>query len=136
MDRANLLILLLWIIGLFHLILGSLGAFFGQASIRFFDFLFKATLPPTSLTQSYIKYISAYAIGYGLLALLSATDLKKYRIAITILAVVLLIRFAQTLLYRQELISGFQISMGAIVILAIIKFGLGLGLLLLNRNNE
>ncbi len=136
MNRTTLLKLLLWVIGLFHLILGLVGAFLGSSPIRLFDFIFNAVLPPTALTHSYIKYISAYAIGYGLLAVLSATDLKKYRIAIIIVAVVLLIRFTQTLLYHDELIAGFQLNMQAIVFLAIIKLGLGSGLLLLNKKNE
>ncbi len=127
--------LILLLVAAFHILFGIAGGFFSDFSIKLFTYTFQANLLPTFTNLSYIKYLSAYAIGYGILAWLSSTDLKKYKSAINIIAIVLLLRLLQTIIFQEELINGFSLSIQSIFIMYSIKLILGASILFLNNYN-
>jgi hypothetical protein len=130
MNRQTALKAVLVLVCAAHLILGIIGYFAPPEPVaNVIASLYGATLTITPQLQHMIRILGAFMVAIGILAAFALQDPQKNRSIIYGIAVLLILRVSQRLVFAQEIHEHFQVSYGKLWIQSIFFLALAIALL-------
>ena len=119
-----------YFVGIYHLVLGLVGALSEKLTVVMGELIFSANLTATDQFVYLVKYLGAYVIVFGCMMILAGTNPQKYRRLIEIGILLIAIRIFQRLYFASELQSAFGVGMERNLINILVIFAIAVGLYL------
>lgn len=125
-----------FLVAYFHIIFGLLGSFSNTLAIFQSKWLFGVTLLPDPATMTFSKYVSAYAVAFGLTVLVATKRPKEMYPILIISAGLFYLRALQSLLFHQEMVQGFHIQQFSFYCVVLAKIFLGTSLIIFANSSR
>ena len=103
---------LLWVIALYHILLGVLLIYSGELSIRVADLMYGWQITGSPELGILGEILGCYAIAFGLMMAVAAGDPARYRSLLTVGIVLIALRLVQRLIFAGKVMEVFQVSAG------------------------
>lgn len=103
---------LLWVIALYHIVLGLLLIYSGELSIRAADAMYGWQITGSPELGILGEILGCYAIAFGLMMAVAAGDPVRYRSLLTVGIVLIALRLLQRLIFAGKVMEVFQVSSG------------------------
>ena len=133
MSRDKSLRVLLWIVAVYHIVLGLLGVFAKDAAIYLANIAFNFNLTLNNEMLWVINPFSAYLLVFGVFMAVAATDPKKYKNIVYVGVGLFALRVLQRIIFvvsaPEGLISSVDPIRNAISIIVVAVMGLSMFLL-------
>jgi hypothetical protein len=102
----------LWVIALYHILLGALLIFSGEMSISAADALYGWQITGSPELGILGEILGCYAIAFGLMMAVAAGDPARFRSLLTVGIVLIALRLVQRLFFAGKVMEVFQVSSG------------------------
>ena len=110
MTREMLLKLVLWGIGLYHVVLGG-GAFLSAGlAQQMAKTLFGIEIALDPAMSFVAKVLGVYAITFGIVAFIAARDPARYRVLLNLIVFLYVLRILNKILFKADYLSGLHVS--------------------------
>jgi ABC-type xylose transport system permease subunit len=102
--------IVLWLIALYHLVLGT-GAFLSAGlAQRVAKSIFGIQLTLDPAMSFVVKVLGIYAIVFGIIVLVAAADPVRYRVLLDIVVVLYALRIVNKLVFKKDYVGGLHIA--------------------------
>ena len=98
--------------GIFHLVLGVMGFFSPPLFLKLIYFIWHIKIASVTLIS---RFFFVYMVGSGIMILILATDIRKYRKFLIASIIAIFMEFILGVLYFQEFIEGFGVTSGFLI---------------------
>ena len=102
----------LWVIALYHILLGALLMYSGDLSIRVADLLYGWKITGSAELGIAGEILGCYAIAFGLMMAIAAGDPVRHRSLLTVGIVLFALRLFQRVFFAGKVMEVFQVSSG------------------------
>ncbi|MDO8509290.1 MAG: hypothetical protein Q7S27_06445 [Nanoarchaeota archaeon] len=96
--------------GLFHLLLGIVGSLSSSLFFKLIYLVWHVDISPIPILSSAGKFFFAYMVGSGVMTLLIAQDIKKYRVFLLASMAGIFVEFVQPLIFFNEIKTSFNVA--------------------------
>ncbi len=104
--------ILLWIIALYHIVLGALLIFSGELSLRFADASYGWKITGSPELGILGEILGCYGIAFGLTMAIAAGNPVRHRALLTVGIVLIVLRLLQRILFADKVMETFQVPSG------------------------
>ncbi len=130
MNRETVLKLVLWAICLYHVVLGGGALLSTPVAERIAHTVFGITLHMTPDVAYVVRVLGVYALTFGLLAGVAATDPVRHRALLNLVVVLYALRIVVKLAFKNEAVMGLDYTPTRIFVEAALLAAFGLSVLL------
>lgn len=131
MTRTTLLQIVLWAICAYHVVLGG-GAFLSSAiAEQAARSIFGITLSMDAQTAYVVRVLGVYALTFGLVAGIAATNPARHGILLNVIVVLYALRILVKLVFKDEAVLGLAYSSGRVYAEVALLAGFGAAVWLL-----
>ena len=112
MKHQGAVRIFLWVVALYHIVLGALLIYSGELSIRVADLLYGWQITGSPELGIVGEILGCYAIAFGLMMAVAAGDPVRYKSLLTVGIVLIALRLLQRLLFAGKVMEVFQVPSG------------------------
>jgi hypothetical protein len=114
MSRTTVLQIVLWAICVYHIVLGG-GAFLSSTiAEQTARSIFGIALHMDEQTAYVVRVLGVYALTFGLVAGIAATDPVRHRLLLNVVVVLYVLRIVAKLVFKDEAVMGLAYTEGRI----------------------
>lgn len=131
MNKEAALKVVLWAIAAYHIVLGG-GAFLSaRVAEQVAQSLFGIHLTLDPAMAFVVKVLGVYAITFGVVTAVAARDPARHRVLLNVIVLLYVLRIANKLLFKNEYVTGLEVSSARVWIESALLAAFGLAVLVL-----